>query len=244
MAKTKIFFSHNVQVQLANQISSCYGYAKVSSFGMYLGVPILSGRITKATYGYILDKFRNRLSGWAVSKPSMAGRVTLIHAILSTIPLYAMQTSVLPISLCNELHRLIRNFLWGSSSEVRKIHNVSWSVVTKPKEYRGLNVKPSRIINQAFLLKLGWRLITQTSSLWARVLAGKYIKSTTLDFSKTKHSNLSPLWRGILDTVGNLRPSCAVFIGNRETTSFLCDNWLEAAGPLSPHLIGSISDDV
>ncbi|CAN1188183.1 Putative ribonuclease H protein At1g65750 [Linum perenne] len=36
-----------------------------------------------------------------------------------------MQTSVLPINTCDEIDRRIRNFVWGSSSEERKIHLVS-----------------------------------------------------------------------------------------------------------------------
>lgn len=68
MAKTTIFFSKNITTNLANQVNCGYGFAKVSSFGMYLGVPILSDKVTKATYGYTLENVRNRLSGWAVNK--------------------------------------------------------------------------------------------------------------------------------------------------------------------------------
>lgn len=123
-AKSTIFFSKNVPSQLEDQVSSSCGFSKVASLGMYLGVPILNGRVTKATYRYILEKIRARLSGWAVNKLRMAGRFTLIHSVLSTIPLYAMQTSILPMSLCTEIDRVIQNFLWGSTVEARKIHNV------------------------------------------------------------------------------------------------------------------------
>lgn len=61
----------------------------------------------------MLDKLRNGLNGWDINKLSMLGYLTLIHFVLSTIPLYAMQTSVLPTSLCNELDRLVQNFFMG-----------------------------------------------------------------------------------------------------------------------------------
>lgn len=238
MAKTKIFFSKNVPKTLANQISVVSGYDKVACLGMCLGFLILNGRITKATYSYILDKVRARLSGWVAEKLSMVGRLTLIHSIISAIPFYAMQTTPLPVSLCNELDRLCRNFLWSHSRQGKKIHNAGWHMVTRSKEYDGLNLKPSKVVNQTFLLKMAWRMISNKQALWARVLQGKYIESDSLNFADTKSSNLSPLWAGLLDMVPVLQKCCAMSIGLGLETSFLYDNWLEGSGPWINHMMG------
>lgn len=102
---------------------------KSGFLGKYLGVLVLQGRITESTYAYILDKVRSNLQVWKISKISMASRLTLIKSVLAVIPLYAMQTTMLLDGLCQELDKVIRQFLWGSTLEARRIHNVKWDTV-------------------------------------------------------------------------------------------------------------------
>lgn len=86
----------------------------------------------------------------------MAGRINLIESVLTSISLYAMQTTILPATLCDELDRLTRRFLWGSTSENRRLHNVSWETIGRAKADRGLGFKPTRLMNQGFIIKLGF----------------------------------------------------------------------------------------
>ena len=60
--------------------------------GNYLGFPLLQGRIKKVDFNFFLDKLKARLSGWKVKLLNKAGRVTLARSILTTMPLYNMQT--------------------------------------------------------------------------------------------------------------------------------------------------------
>lgn len=85
-----------------------------------------------------------------------------------------MQTALLPRSVCDELDRKCRGFLWGSNQEKKKIHLVKWEGVTKPKCCGGLGIRSARQANAAFLTKLGWRVINEPSSLWSRALRNKY----------------------------------------------------------------------
>lgn len=62
---------------------------------------MLNGTITKVTNNYIINKVKSQLSGRAAKKLSLASRITLIHLVLSTIPLYAMETTPLPTILCS-----------------------------------------------------------------------------------------------------------------------------------------------
>lgn len=57
---------------------------------------------------------------------SMAGRVTLAKSILQVVPMYSMQSFLLPKLLYYELDRKSRNFIWGSMDESRKPHLVNW----------------------------------------------------------------------------------------------------------------------
>ncbi|CAN1148252.1 Putative ribonuclease H protein At1g65750 [Linum perenne] len=65
-----------------------------------------------------------------------------------------MQTAFLPVSLCKKIDRKIRNFIWGSAEGVKRIHNVNWDTICKPKSQGGLGLRSARDLNKAFLMKL------------------------------------------------------------------------------------------
>ncbi|CAN1729095.1 Putative ribonuclease H protein At1g65750 [Linum perenne] len=56
---------------------------------------------------------RRKLNGWKCNTLSLAGRVTLALSVRNSFPSYAMQTSVLPISVTNRIDAIIHNFVWG-----------------------------------------------------------------------------------------------------------------------------------
>lgn len=57
---------------------------------------------------------------------SLAGRITLAKFVLLAIPNYFMSIVRIPVSICKEIKRLARNFVWGTSSEVRRPMLASW----------------------------------------------------------------------------------------------------------------------
>ncbi|XVF01308.1 hypothetical protein REPUB_Repub04eG0076700 [Reevesia pubescens] len=81
------------------------------SLGTYLGVPIHSQRVSKATYKSLLDKVKKRLSGWKANQLSVAGRATLVQSVSSSIASYTMQSTKLPIFVTIEIDKLNRNIL-------------------------------------------------------------------------------------------------------------------------------------
>ncbi|CAN1120776.1 LINE-1 retrotransposable element ORF2 protein [Linum perenne] len=176
--KSKVYFSKNVSRPLSREITSTLGIGSTSDLGRYLGVPILHGRVTKHTYDFILDRMNSRLAGWKAANLSLAGRVTLASSVLNSIPSYIMQTAFLPFSLCDKIDRIIRNFIWGSEGGTRKVHNVNWETVCKPKKLGGLGLRSAKDLNKAFLMKLVWNLISKPNELWAKVLISKYMVLT------------------------------------------------------------------
>ncbi|CAN0907476.1 Putative ribonuclease H protein At1g65750 [Linum grandiflorum] len=91
-------------------------------------------------YKYILEHFDVNLSSWKRSSLSLAGRVTLATSVLNAILAFATQTSILPITVCNDIDRRIRSFVWGSEEGTRQIHLVSWKIICEPKEMRDLGL--------------------------------------------------------------------------------------------------------
>lgn len=83
----------------------------------YLGFPIITGRKDKAYYSFLVDKIHSKLTGWKASTLSQAGRITLAQSTILSIPNYVMHTTLIPAAVCDEMERLCRDFIWGSTPE-------------------------------------------------------------------------------------------------------------------------------
>lgn len=112
-----------------------------------------------------------------------------------------MQTTKLSWSICDEVDRNARRFLWGGSSDRRTIHNVSWDQLVKSKEDGGLGLRQMKQVNWTFLTKLGWKTLTEKHSLWARVLRAKYCKGNEYLIMFMDRQDASNAWRGIIENV-------------------------------------------
>ena len=104
----------------------------------------------------------------------MAGRATLIKSVASTIPIYAMQTTLLPQNIIHQLDKMNCRFLWGDTGQHRSCHTVNWETVTMRKEAKGLGLTSIRHRNQVILMHQAWRLYTNPDTIWARILKAKY----------------------------------------------------------------------
>ena len=77
-----------------------------------------------------------------------------MKSIMSSIPNYVMQATVLPAHLCEKLDKINRDFLWGLTSEKRRLHLVGLSKIIRPKEEGSLGIQAARAKNLALLAKL------------------------------------------------------------------------------------------
>lgn len=134
---------------------------ETGDLGTYPGVPTINGRTSKRDYQYLVDRINGKLAGWKSKVMSLAGRTTLVQSSTTCMPYYAMHTTKLQISTCDEIDWISRRFLWGGTKENQKIHLVSWGEVTKDKENGGLGLRSMRQANAAFLSKLGWRMMEE-----------------------------------------------------------------------------------
>ncbi|CAL8098742.1 unnamed protein product [Prunus armeniaca] len=116
--KSAIYCSPNISKELAYDISHICGSSLTNNLGKYLGMPLLHSRVTKTTYKNLVDKVHARLASWKSRVLFSIGRATLIQAVTSVIPVFAMQTAKLPMSICDELDKLNRNFLDSSMDTI------------------------------------------------------------------------------------------------------------------------------
>ncbi|CAN1187377.1 Putative ribonuclease H protein At1g65750 [Linum perenne] len=198
------------------------------NLGNYLGVPVLHDRTTSRTYQKVLDRIDSKLSGWKAKTLSLAGRVALAQSVLAAIPAYVMQIAVIPVTTCEEIDKRIRNFVWGTTAETRKICLVAWERVCLPKEKGGLGLRLARQLNRAFLTKLAFTFLKEKDKLSVQVLQQKYFRQNDEGLVCRNLRSVSPLWKGITRDWETMISGSKSAIRDGTETMFWTNNWVDA----------------
>lgn len=120
-----VFCSKNVNRSVVNSVTDICGSSLNSILGNYLSVPLIHKRISRNMYNGVLDKMKSKLTGWIGKNLTLAGRTTPIKSMLNSIPIYSMSTVKLPISICNEIDKINRSFLWSNPSLTKAMHLIN-----------------------------------------------------------------------------------------------------------------------
>ena len=80
-------------------------------------------------------------------------------------------------------------------------------------------------MNLALMAKLGWKLILESDSLWARILASKYVRGDINLDKLTKKNGSSNAWRSISSTTNLLKRGERIIVCNGLNTLFLRDSF-------------------
>ena len=121
----KIYFSNNVNHVRAHGIASAFGFYLTHNLGKYHGVLLHHHQATSNSFSYVIERLMQKLSTWKASSLSFAGLLVLCKSIISSMPTYAMQTSLLPSKIYEKMDNIYRHYLWGDTNERKKLHLVS-----------------------------------------------------------------------------------------------------------------------
>lgn len=123
LQKSKVFFSKRVPNGTCDELSLFLGIPPTPNLGNYLGFPLVHHQLNKNTFFFLIDKVKKRLSSWKSHLLSMAGRVTLIKSVMSSLPNYYMQCMALPEFTCHLLDKINRLPLGFYSRKEESPHN-------------------------------------------------------------------------------------------------------------------------
>ena len=227
--KSRVMCSKNVSRRHRDNFMAISSLRFTSTLGKYLSFPLVNRRMTKAEFQVIIDKINGKLSTWKGKLLNRAGRLCLANSVMSSIPIYLMQSLWVPQSVCLKIDSLVRNFIWSGRDTTRSLSLVNWDILTTPKKFGGLNVRDSRLMNIALLGKLSWTLLTDHSKPWVSVLREKYLKGRSLFPANTPASS-SLIWRNICKALHVIKPGFDFLLGNGHCSLWFTD-WL-GIGPL------------
>lgn len=223
--KSAVFFSKNCTQEMQSVLCQVLNIHKVALAEKYLGLPTEAGRSLSGLFEFLPAQIRGKIDGYTGREASCAGREVLIKSIAQAVPTYSMSCFLLPINTCNKMRSTIANYWWGSSADNHRMHWMSWDRLTKPKCNGGMGFRDLRCFNIAMLGKQGWRLMTCSDSLCARVLKGRYFHDT--DFMRTsRKKHASRTWRGILAGREALQAGLIRRVADGTSTGIWTDRWI------------------
>ncbi|CAN1818738.1 Putative ribonuclease H protein At1g65750 [Linum perenne] len=152
-----------------------------------------------------------------------------------------MQTSVLPSHICEKIDQKIRNFVWGSSDNCRKLHLVSWDTICKPKDRGGLGLRKTKELNLAYMMKLAFLFFKSPNDLWVQVLQNKYFREGVNGWVPKNNSQISPLWRAIKRATPSMEQGLRMGLRDGVSTNFWQNRWTDFGERLIDSVLGDHS---
>ena len=151
--KCSILFSDNGLVTEAVGIKSILEVTQEVFDPKYLGLPVPEGRMHKGNFETLQDRLRKRLVDWSEQFMATSSKELLIKSVAQAIPTYVMSVFRLPVSVLDDLTRLMRQYWWGVEKGKRKMAWLSWDKMRLPKSKGGMGFRDMRAFNQALLAK-------------------------------------------------------------------------------------------
>ncbi|GJR54405.1 hybrid signal transduction histidine kinase M [Tanacetum coccineum] len=139
LSKSKLLgvvVSEDRVVQAANRI----GCGVLKAPFAYLGSKVRGNMSRIKSWDEIVDKMVDRLSKWKMKTLSIGGRLTLLKAVLGSMPIYHMSIFKVPMKVLQRMESIRSRFFSGVDLNSKKSIWVKWSKVLCSKEKGGLGV--------------------------------------------------------------------------------------------------------
>ena len=222
--KSFVFISgveDSIRVAIANCLHFQLGALPIK----YLGVPLISSRLSHRHCTPLVERIISRINLWTSASLTYAGRLQLIKSTLFSIQVYWSSLFILPSSIIKRVEGILAAFLWKGTSLTPTGAKVAWASLCYPKIEGGLGIKRIKDWNKAAILKLVWRILTESSSFWVAWIHSILLRGRCFWFCNIPSSSTWS-WRKLLLSRTWSKGYFAPFIGNGRQTSLWLDYWL------------------
>jgi len=189
----------------------------------YLGVPLISKRLSVADCEALVAKVSGRIDSWLVRHLSFAGRLQLLSIVLFNIQVFWARVFILPKKVIRFLEQKVNRFLWNGNDTKAKA-KVSWEKICVPKSEGGLGLKRLESWNQAAMLRHNWSLFTQAGSLWVAWVENNLLKGKSF-WQVPFPTSCSWSWKKLLKLKAVAKEFIRFSVGDGSRISLWFDCW-------------------
>ncbi|GLT48369.1 hypothetical protein SLA2020_220000 [Shorea laevis] len=222
--KSQVFFSgvrEEQKVALIQKLGFVEGQLPVR----YLGLPLISKKLSPGACQPIIDKIHQRIGSWATKFLSYAGRVQLVNSILFHIQVFWSGALLIPKKVLKLIDAACRNFIWCGKWNYNAMSLVAWDDVCVPKKEGGLGVKQLLHWNKAALGRLVWNICQHQESLWVKWAHVVLLRGE--NFWKVKiPADCAWTWRQVLKLCPILENIIWMQVGDGRQVSLFYDWWV------------------
>lgn len=155
--KCKAYYG-GIDQEVQDQLEMVTGFSKGQLPFKYLGVPLMSRRISSQHYTDLCDKVESRLKHWSAHLLSYAGRLQLLQSVIFGVTNYWMQCIPIPMSVIHKIEGMCRTYFLTGKEGISRKSPISWAKVCTPKKKGGLSLVNLEIWNRMCMVRLLWNL--------------------------------------------------------------------------------------
>lgn len=214
-------YEEEQQRDIANALNCKIGQLPMT----YLGFPISDKHLGAKAFGPTVEKMRKKLQPWKGKNLTSGGRLILTNSSLSNMPIYIMGIYHLQDGVHQQMDMIRSQFFWRGDCSKFKYHMVRWENVCLPKDFGGLGVLNTKLMNEALLTKWVWRIQNnQVDDICCQLIRTKYLGKKTLQQCNGRMG--SQFWKGINSVKKNFSWEAKHIVNNGKDTSFWDDVWV------------------
>nr|TKS17240.1 hypothetical protein D5086_0000020710 [Populus alba] len=222
--KSSLYLS-GIDANRRSTIVGMLGIQKATLPVRYLGVPLISTRLTHTDCIPLMERIIARIKLWTSTSLTYAGRLQLIKSVLFSIQVYWSSIFILPSATIKKIERTLTAFLWRGTSLSHAGAKVAWHAICYPLNEGGLGIKKLKHWNQAATIKHIWHLLADRNSIWAAWIHTILLRGRSF-WQVKMPSNPTWSWRKILQSREWCRGWFIPIIGNGSSTFLWYDYWL------------------
>lgn len=151
--KSTIYLA-GVTVSSRNEIVARFPFGSGSFPVRYLGLPLLTKRMSLLDCLPLLETIRTRIGSWKNKFLSYAGRLQLLSSVIASLTNFWIAAYRLPSACIREVERICGAFLWSGADLKTRKAKLAWSEICKPKNEGGLGLMTIEEANKVSCFKL------------------------------------------------------------------------------------------
>ena len=162
--------------ELEDRLTSIIGCGIQKLPWSYLGIPLCIAKPPRVAWTSLIAAVDKKLARWKSNFLSLGGRLVLLKATLSALPIHLMTIFRLPSWVIRKIDQIRRRFLWHGCVKVRGFVPIEWSIVTASLDEGGLGVLDLSTFNLALLGRQWWKVLGGEDEVWVKLVLHNYYR--------------------------------------------------------------------